>query len=115
MKKYPIRFSTWHLREKPKKPITVDIDDLFADSLAIKKAREQMKKLKVHVADRVLVSGTHEEIPRMIGSKHYLFRAYTRIFGDKAAKRISEGKFEVIKIELDDITRGMGVGCLTDG
>jgi hypothetical protein len=109
--------STWYLREKPKNGVDLSaIDDLFADSLVVKQAIAQAKKLRSYVASEVVVSGTVKEIPRMIGSPQYLFRVYTKIFGrEKAERKMNDGKLEVVKVELSDITHGMGVGCLTDG
>jgi hypothetical protein len=116
MKKYPIRLSTWHVREVSKEGYaTVDID-LFADESALRKVKSKIKDTKKKfIVQDIVVSGTHEDIPRMINSPNYLFRVFSSIFGkEKAWSKISEGKYEVIKIELNKETKGTGFGCLTD-
>jgi hypothetical protein len=116
MKRYPIRLSTWHIRELPKEPTNlVDIDDLFSDR-NLRKVRSNPKdRKKEFIVQDIIVSGTHKEIPRMINSPHYLFRVFSSIFGkEKAQSKIDGGRYEVVRIELNKETKGMGFGCLTD-
>ncbi len=117
MKKYPIRLSTWYVREVPKKKVNIShVEDLFSDDISLKQLRRSDKKKgREYVVENIIVAGTSKEIPRMIGSPNYLFRVFSSIFGkEKAWSKISEGKYEVIKIELNKETKGIGFGCLTD-
>lgn len=116
MSKYPIRLSTWYVRKLPKEPVNlVDIDDLFSNE-NIRKVRGNSKdREEEFTVQGIIVSGTHKEIPRMINSPHYLFRVFSSIFGkEKAQSKIDGGRYEVVKIELNKETKGMGFGCLTD-
>jgi len=114
--KYPIRLSTWHLRDKPKKAVNLDaVDDLFSDDLTLKKLRDpRRKKEKEYIAKNIVVSGTSKEIWRMTTSDNYLFQVFSDVFGkSKAAKKIKEGKIEVVRVELDSEILGWGVGQLS--
>jgi hypothetical protein len=116
-KKYPIRLSTWYVREIPKKRVDIDhVDDLFSDDISLKQLRRgDRNKEREYIVRDIVVSGTSKEIPRMIGSSNYLFRVFSSIFGkEKAWGKIEAGKHEIVKIELNKETKGTGFGCLTD-
>lgn len=116
MKKYPIRLSTWHIRELPKESTKlVDIDDLFSDSNLRKVRGKSKDRKKEFIVQDIVVSGSHKEIPRMINSSNYLFRVFSSIFGkEKAQSKITGGRYEVTKIVLNKETKGLGIGCLVD-
>jgi hypothetical protein len=88
---YPIRNSTWHLKDT--------------------KAKGRYKDERI-VVEEILVAGEHEHIPLIAKSDLYLRRVYRRIYG-KGAKfdnAFNEKRLKVLKIELSELTFGLGVG-----
>lgn len=79
MEKLPIRFSTWTVMEGKKKK----------------------------VVDDIMVKGTHEHIPQLATSNHYLSRVYAEVYGkDKWKKYYDKKTLRVLRIVLKDKTFG---------